>query len=102
MPPPAQAAREGDEDNGDIPPAFHEDLTLREMKASFKSNNARFQGHLHKGQPLYIHTCIHPTNGLKKLLALSFILGVEPRSDSLSGTLGQEEEEKEGRRGGSN
>ena len=38
MPPPAQPAREGDEDNGDIPPAFHEDLTLREMKASFKSN----------------------------------------------------------------
>ena len=37
MPPPAQPAREGDEDNGDIPPAFHEDLTLRE-KASFKSN----------------------------------------------------------------
>ena len=26
------------EDNGDIPPAFHEDMTLREMKASFKSN----------------------------------------------------------------
>ena len=38
MPPPAHPAREGDEDNGDIPPAFHEDLTLREMKASFKSN----------------------------------------------------------------
>ena len=38
MPPPAQAAREGDEDNEDIPPAFPEDLTLREMKASFKSN----------------------------------------------------------------
>ena len=38
MPPPAQAAREGKEDNGDIPPAFTEDLTLREMKASFKSN----------------------------------------------------------------
>ena len=38
MPPPAPAAREGHEDNGDIPPAFHEDLTLREMKASFKSN----------------------------------------------------------------
>ena len=38
MPPPAPPAREGDEDNGDIPPAFHEDLTLREMKASFKSN----------------------------------------------------------------
>ena len=38
MPPPASPAREGDEDNGDIPPAFHEDLTLREMKASFKSN----------------------------------------------------------------
>ena len=27
MPPPAQAAREGEEDNGDIPPAFTEDLT---------------------------------------------------------------------------
>ena len=26
------------EDNGDIPPAFNEDMTLREMKASFKSN----------------------------------------------------------------
>ena len=38
MPPPAQAAQEGEEDNGDIPPAFPEDLTLREMKASFKSN----------------------------------------------------------------
>ena len=38
MPPPAQAAREGEKDNGDIPPAFTEDLTLREMKASFKSN----------------------------------------------------------------
>ena len=38
MPPPAPPAREGDEDNGDIPPAFNEDLTLREMKASFKSN----------------------------------------------------------------
>ena len=37
MPPPAPPAREGDEDNGDIPPAFSEDLTLREMKASFKS-----------------------------------------------------------------
>ena len=38
MPPPAAAAREGEEDNGDIPPAFTEDLTVREMKASFKSN----------------------------------------------------------------
>ena len=38
MPPPAAAAREGEEDNGDIHPAFTEDLTLREMKASFKSN----------------------------------------------------------------
>ena len=38
MPPPASPAREGAEDNGDIPPAFHEDLSLREMKASFKSN----------------------------------------------------------------
>ena len=38
MPPPAQNAREGEEDNGDIPPAFSEDLSLREMKASFKSN----------------------------------------------------------------
>ena len=38
MPPLAPPAREGDEDNGDIPPAFNEDLTLREMKASFKSN----------------------------------------------------------------
>ena len=38
MPPPAQPALEGYEDDGDIPPAFHEDLTLREMKASFKSN----------------------------------------------------------------
>ena len=38
MPPPAQNAREGEEDNGGIPPAFTEDLTLREMKASFKSN----------------------------------------------------------------
>ena len=38
MPPPAQNTREGEEDNGDIPPPFTEDLTLREMKASFKSN----------------------------------------------------------------
>ena len=38
MPPLAAPAREGEEDNGDIPPAFTEDLTLREMKASFKSN----------------------------------------------------------------
>ena len=38
MSPPAQPAREGNKDNGDIPPAFNEDLTLREIKASFKSN----------------------------------------------------------------
>ena len=38
MPPPEPPAREGEEDNGDIPPAFPDDLTLREMKASFKSN----------------------------------------------------------------
>ena len=38
MPPPAPPAREGEEVNGDIPSAFPEDLTLREMKASFKSN----------------------------------------------------------------
>ena len=38
MPQTAQNAREGEEDNGDIPPAFDQDLTLREMKASFKSN----------------------------------------------------------------
>ena len=38
MPPPAPPAREGDEDNGVMHPAFSEDLTLREMKASFKSN----------------------------------------------------------------
>ena len=38
MPPLAPAAREGEEDNGDIPPAFTKNLTLREMKASFKSN----------------------------------------------------------------
>ena len=38
MPSLATPAREGEEDNGDIPPAFNEDLTLREMKASFKSN----------------------------------------------------------------
>ena len=38
MPQAAQNAREGEEDNGDIPSAFAEDLTLREMKASFKSN----------------------------------------------------------------
>ena len=29
--PDAHAGKE--EDNGDIPPAFHEDMTLREMKA---------------------------------------------------------------------
>ena len=28
----------GEEDNGDIPSAFHPDMTMREMKASFKSN----------------------------------------------------------------
>ena len=38
MPPPAPPACEGEEDNRDIPPAFSKDLTLREMKASFKSN----------------------------------------------------------------
>ena len=38
MPIAAQNAREGEEDNGDIPPVFSEELTLREMKASFKSN----------------------------------------------------------------
>ena len=38
MPIAAQNTREGEEDNGDIPPAFSEELTLREMKASFKSN----------------------------------------------------------------
>ena len=27
-----------EEDNGDIPPAFGENMILREMKASFKSN----------------------------------------------------------------
>ena len=35
--PDAHVAEE-EEDNGDIPPAFNEDMTLREMKASFKSN----------------------------------------------------------------
>ena len=34
--PDAHVAEE--EDNGDIPPAFNEDMTLREMKASFESN----------------------------------------------------------------
>ena len=38
MPLAAQNAQEGEEENGNIPPAFSEDLTLREMKASFKSN----------------------------------------------------------------
>ena len=38
MPLAAQNASEGKEDNGKIPAAFPEDLTLREMKASFKSN----------------------------------------------------------------
>ena len=38
MPLAGQNACEGEEDNGGIPPAFSEDLTLREMKASFKSN----------------------------------------------------------------
>ena len=37
MPQAEQNAREGEEDNGDTPAAFPEDLTLREMKASFKS-----------------------------------------------------------------
>ena len=34
--PDAHVAEE--EDNGDISPAFNEDITLREMKGSFKSN----------------------------------------------------------------
>ena len=39
MPQVAPSAHAGEEeDNGDIPPAFHEDMTLMEMKASFKSN----------------------------------------------------------------
>ena len=39
MPQAAPDAHVGEEeDNRDIPPAFHEDMTLREMKASFKSN----------------------------------------------------------------
>ena len=38
MPQAAPDAHGGEEDNGDIPPAFHEDMTLREKKASFKSN----------------------------------------------------------------
>ena len=38
MPQVAQNTCEGKEDNGDIPAAFPEDLTLREMKASFKSH----------------------------------------------------------------
>ena len=38
MPQAAPDAHAGEEENGDIPPAFHEDMTLREMKASFKSN----------------------------------------------------------------
>ena len=57
MPPPAPPAREGEQDNGDIPPAFNEDLTLREMKASFKSNKGALVkpgqgegGDLHRNQ----------------------------------------------------
>ena len=38
MPQAAQDAPASEEDNGDIPAAFHEEMTLREMKASFKSN----------------------------------------------------------------
>ena len=38
MPQAAPNAHEGEEDNGDIPPAFNPDMTMREMKASFKSN----------------------------------------------------------------
>ena len=38
MPQVAPDAHAGKEDNGDIPPAFHKDMTLREMKPSFKSN----------------------------------------------------------------
>ena len=38
MPLAAQNAHEGEEDNGNIPPAFSEELSNREMKASFKSN----------------------------------------------------------------
>ena len=38
MPQAAPNAHEGEEDNGDIPAAFPEELSLREMKASFKSN----------------------------------------------------------------
>ena len=40
MPQAAQDTHAGEEDNGDIPPAFHEDMTLREMMASFKSTKA--------------------------------------------------------------
>ena len=38
MPQAAPDAHESEEDNGDIPPAFNPDMTMREMKASFKSN----------------------------------------------------------------
>ena len=38
MPQAAPNAHEGEEDNGDIPPAFNPDMTMQEMKASFKSN----------------------------------------------------------------
>ena len=38
MPQAAPKAHEGKEDNGDIPPAFNPDMTMREMKTSFKSN----------------------------------------------------------------
>ena len=38
MPQAAPDAPAGEEDNGAIPSAFHPDMTLREMKASFKLN----------------------------------------------------------------
>ena len=38
MPQAAPDAHAGEEYNGDIPPGFHKDMTLREKKASFKSN----------------------------------------------------------------
>ena len=38
MPQAAPNAHEGKEDNRDIPAAFPKELSLREMKASFKSN----------------------------------------------------------------
>ena len=36
MPPPASPAREGDEDNGDIPPAFHD---KEEKNVTFEKNS---------------------------------------------------------------